>query len=284
MLSVFKFLARWPLPLLHSVGWGLGWLAWLLAPSYRRRWFHNTALAGVRGRARWASIGEAGKQVAELPRLWFGAPVPTGWEGASHVEAALRHDQGILLLTPHLGCFEITAQAYAARFGDAAVEGAQPITVLFRPPRKAWAAEVLRTARERPGLATAPTTLAGVRQLIQALKQHQTVGLLPDQVPPEGLGVWAPFFGEPAYTMTLSVRFARTPGTQVLFIWGERLSWGRGFVVHVQPWHEVVGEPLADDMTQAATQINRAMERMVLRQPDQYLWGYARYKAPRKGG
>lgn len=287
MLSVFRFLARWPLPLLHAVGWGLGWLAWLLAPDYRRRWFRHTALAGVRGRVRWASVGEAGKQVAELPRLWFGAPVPTGWEGAAHVEAALRHGQGILFLTPHLGCFEITAQAYAQRFGQAVepTSGtqAQPITVLFRPPRKAWAAEVLRTARERPGLATAPTTLAGVRQLIQALKQGQTVGLLPDQVPPEGLGVWAPFFGEPAYTMTLSVRFARTPGTQVLFIWGERKPWGRGYVVHVQPWDEVVAEPLADDMVQAAAQINQAMERMVLRQPDQYLWGYARYKVPRKG-
>jgi Kdo2-lipid IVA lauroyltransferase/acyltransferase len=49
-----------------------------------------------------------------------------------------------------------------------------------------------------------------------ALKNGEAVGLLPDQVPPEGLGVWAPFFGEPAYTMTLSVRFASVPGTQVL--------------------------------------------------------------------
>lgn len=287
MQSVFRFLARWPLPVLHAVGWCLGWLAWLLAPSYRRRWFHNTALAGVRGRARWASVGEAGKQVAELPRLWFGTPVPIGWEGAAHVEAALRRGQGILFLTPHLGCFEITAQAYAERFGRPGVAAsampAKPITVLFRPPRKAWAAKVLRSARERPGLATAPTTLAGVRQLIQALKQSDAVGLLPDQVPPEGLGVWAPFFGEPAYTMTLSVRFARTPGTQVLFIWGERKPWGRGFVVHVQPWHEVVDAPLSDDMVTAATQVNQAMERLVRRRPDQYLWGYARYKAPRKG-
>lgn len=287
MLSVFRFLARWPLPVLHAVGWCLGWLAWLLAPDYRRRWRHNTALAGVRGRARWASVGEAGKQVAELPRLWFGRSVPVGWEGAAHVEAALRHGQGILFLTPHLGCFEITAQAYAERFGqpgaNASALPAQPVTVLFRPPRKAWLAEVLRSARERPGLATAPATLAGVRQLMQALKRGETVGLLPDQVPPEGLGVWAPYFGQPAYTMTLSVRFARTPGTQVLLIWGERLSWGRGFVVHVHPWQDVMGEPLADDMLQAATQVNRAMEHLVRCQPAQYLWGYARYKSPRQG-
>jgi Kdo2-lipid IVA lauroyltransferase/acyltransferase len=282
MRLLFRFLAAWPLPLLHAVGWCLGWLAWLLAPAYRRRWFRHTALAGVCGRARWASVGEAGKQVAELPRLWFGRPVRMGWEGAAHVEAALAQGHGLLFLTPHLGCFEITAQAYAHRFGQGQGQMVKPMTVLFRPPRKVWAAEILRSARERPGLATAPTSLAGVRQLIQALKRGETVGLLPDQVPPEGLGVWAPFFGEPAYTMTLSVRFARTPGTQVMLIWGERLSWGRGFLVHVQPWQGLMPAPLADDMLAAATQINQAMEKMVLRKPAQYLWGYARYKVPRK--
>ncbi len=282
MLFLFKFLGRWPLPVLHLMGVLGGWLAWLLVPGYRRRWAENTALAGVQGRARWASIGEAGKQVAELPRLWFGAPVPVGWEGAAHIQAALHHGQGMLFLTPHLGCFEITAQAYAQRFGAVPAQP-RPMTVLFRPPRKAWAAQVLATARERPGLATAPATLSGVRQLVQALRQGEAVGLLPDQVPPDGLGVWAPFFGRPAYTMTLSVRFARTPGTQVLLAWGERLSWGRGYLVHVHPWHEVMAEPLADDATVAAGQINRAMEALVRLKPEQYLWGYARYKSPRKG-
>lgn len=282
MLFLFKFLGRWPLPVLHLLGVLGGWLAWLLVPGYRRRWSENTALAGVQGRARWASIGEAGKQVAELPRLWFGAPVPVGWEGAAHIQAALHHGQGMLFLTPHLGCFEITAQAYAERFGAVSAQP-RPMTVLFRPPRKAWAAQVLATARERPGLATAPATLSGVRQLVQALRQGEAVGLLPDQVPPDGLGVWAPFFGRPAYTMTLSVRFARTPGTQVLLAWGERLSWGRGYLVHVHPWHEVMAEPLADDATVAAGQINRAMEALVRLKPEQYLWGYARYKSPRKG-
>ncbi len=282
MLFLFKFLGRWPLPLLHLLGVLGGWLAWLLVPGYRRRWTENTALAGLQGWVRWASIGEAGKQVAELPRLWFGAPVAVGWDGAAHIHAALHHERGMLFLTPHLGCFEVTAQAYADRFGSAPAQP-RPMTVLFRPPRKAWADQVLSAARERPGLATAPATLSGVRQLVQALRQGEAVGLLPDQVPPDGLGVWAPFFGRPAYTMTLSVRFARTPGTQVLLAWGERLPWGRGYVVHVRPWQAVLGAPLAEDATLAATQINRAMEALVRLKPQQYLWGYARYKLPRKG-
>jgi len=282
MLRLFKWLARWPLSLLHALGWLGGWLTWLAVPAYRHRWQDHTLLAGLRGWARWASVGEAGKQVAELPRLWFGAPVSVQWQGAAHIESALREGRGMLFLTPHLGCFEITAQAYAERFGSAAGAANQPMTVLFRPARKAWAAEVLEQARARPGLATAPATLAGVRQLVQALRDGQAVGLLPDQVPPEGLGVWAPFFGRQAYTMTLSLRFARTPGTQVLLAWGERLPWGRGFVVHVHPWEELMPEPLLADNTLAAAQVNRAMEVLVQRCPQQYLWAYARYKAPRK--
>ncbi|MGQ9725136.1 MAG: lysophospholipid acyltransferase family protein [Tepidimonas sp.] len=273
------WLARWPLGLLHALGWAVGWGAWLLSPTYRRRWRAHTQLAGVRGWARWASVGAAGQQVAELPRLWWGAPVPVGWEGAAHIDAALAHGQGVLFLTPHLGCFEVTPRAYAERFGARA-----PITVLYRPPRQRALQALLRQARQRPGMAAAPATLAGVRQLMAALRRGEAVGLLPDQVPPAGLGVWAPFFGRPAYTMTLAARLAQQPGVRVLLAWGERLSRGRGYVVHVQPWEQVMNEPLAADAAQAAAQINRAMEALIARAPAQYLWGYARYKTPRGAG
>ena len=122
--------------------------------------------------------------------------------------------------------------------------------------------------------------MAGVKQLIKALKSGQCVGLLPDQVPPEGLGVWAPFFDKPAYTMTLSARLALQTGAVVLVAWGERLSWGRGYVVHVSPLALV----LSKDMGVAAAQINRAMELLILQKPQQYLWGYARYKKPKGMG
>ncbi|MEO0004109.1 MAG: hypothetical protein RLZZ22_1801 [Pseudomonadota bacterium] len=279
MKHVFRSLEAWPLPLLHALGWLLGWLSWLGSPSYRRRWACNTRLAGVTGAARWASIGEAGKLSAELPRLWLGRPVPWRWDGAEHIEAARQAGHGMLLLTPHLGCFEIAAQAYAASFGLG--PDARPITVLYRPPRQAWLRELVEASRARPGLATAPTTLAGVRQLMVALKRGDAVGLLPDQVPPEGQGLWAPFFGQPAYTMTLSARFARLPNTRVLLVWGERLSWGRGYVVHVLPLEQVLDAPLAGDMGELVNQINLAMERVIARCPRQYLWGYARYKSPR---
>jgi Kdo2-lipid IVA lauroyltransferase/acyltransferase len=273
MTTLFRFLSRWPLWALHGLGWLLGWVSFCGSQVYRSRLRHNAALAGI---SRWqmlGSVGESGKQIAELPRLWMGGAVPVRWDGVAHVERALAVGRGVVFLTPHLGCFEITAQAYAQRFGQS-----QPITVLFRPPRKAWLMALVSQSRQRDGLLTAPTTLAGVRQLMRALRQGQCVGLLPDQVPGEGQGVWSPFFGQPAYTMTLSARLVLQTGALPLIAWGERLSWGRGYVVHVQP----LDAPLSDDLALAAGQVNAAMEGLILQKPTQYLWGYARYKPPQE--
>lgn len=274
MLTLFRALSVLPLWLLHAVGWALGWVAYLGSAVYRERLRDNAAQARVPQHEWRAAVGESGKLVAELPRLWFGTPVPIGWDGVQWIEAAHAQARGVVFLTPHLGCFEITAQAYAQRFGS--TRG--PITVLYRPARKAWLRALVDGARTRPGLATAPTTLSGVKQMLKALKKGEAVGLLPDQVPPLGLGVWAPFFGRDAYTMTLSARLAQQSGAQVLLAWGERQTWGQGYVIHVRPLQVV----LSDDAAIAAAQVNAAMESLVRECPRQYLWGYARYKAPRE--
>lgn len=274
MTTLFKFLSLLPLWLAQGLGGALGWLVFLSSGVYRCRFLSNARQAGLDWR-QWApAVAAAGRLVAELPRLWLGSPVPVRWQGAEHVDAALLRGKGVVFLTPHLGCFEVTAQAYALRYGQTQ----QPMTVLYRPPRKHWLREVVGKARTRPGLATAPTTMAGVKQMVKALKHGQSLGLLPDQVPPLGLGVWAPFFGREAYTMTLSARLARQTDATVLLAWGERLSWGRGFTVHVQP----MDQPLPADAAVAATRINAAMEQLILACPQQYLWAYARYKQPRQ--
>ena len=267
---LFRALSLLPLPVLHVLGWVLGWLSFLGSGRYRRRLLAHAKQAGFSTGVVLASVGEAGKLVAELPRLWLGRPVRVEWDGAECIETVQAGGAGVLFLTPHLGCFEITAQAYARRFG-----ARHPMTVLFRPARQPWLRDLVATARQRPGLLTAPTTLAGVKQLIKALKGGDVVGLLPDQVPPDGQGVWAPFFGRDAYTMTLSARLAQSGDTQILVSWGERLSWGRGFRVHVRPFG-----PLEADAAGAARQINQAMEALVRECPAQYLWSYDRYKSP----
>ena len=273
MITLFKLLSVWPLWLLHGLGVVLGWLAFVVSPVYRKRFVSHVGLAGLTRHQWMKAVGESGKLVLELPRLWLGRPVRVLWDGAELVEAALAQGRGVVFLTPHLGCFEITAQAYAQRFGQAG----KPMTVLFRPPRQTWLMALVGAARLRPGLQTAPTTLSGVKQLIKALKNGESVGLLPDQVPPQGMGVMAPFFGREAYTMTLSVRLVQQTGAMVLLAWGERLPLGRGYRVHVRP----LAQALPAALPEAVTVINRAMATLILQCPQQYLWGYARYKPAR---
>jgi KDO2-lipid IV(A) lauroyltransferase len=246
----------------------------------------NVAQAGLPWSAARPAVAAAGHMVAELPWLWcrraedrLGEQVR--WEGARFVDEALARGRGLVLLTPHLGCFEIIAQAYAERWG-----AQQPLTALYRPARKAWLRDLVAQSRNRPGLETAPATLAGVRQMIRALRQGGSVGLLPDQVPPEGLGAWAPFFGRDAYTMTLAARLVQQTGADWLLLACERLPRGRGFVIRVhtpdEPLPDARAEPDAERLAVlGASVINRAMERLIRQNPGQYLWGYHRYKAPR---
>lgn len=278
-LGLVRLLARLPLGALQSLGalFGRGVYRW--SASYRRHFDANlTQAIGVAEAARISqqAQAEAGKAIAELPWLWLQPrevilPKIVRVEGWSHVQAARAAGKGILFLTPHLGCFEITAQ-YAASHADAT-----PITVLFRKPRQAWAESILRAGRTRVGMEVAPADLSGVRRLIRALKSGESVGLLPDQVPAAGQGAWLPWFGKPAYTMTLAARLAQT-GANVIFAYAERLPQGEGFILTCAA--PTAPLPL-DDLEATAASINDGLAQLIRQCPAQYLWGYNRYKAPR---
>lgn len=272
---LFDLAAHLPLGVLHRLGAILGWATYLLSGKYARRLRENL---GYKMRScpekdfrkvLIASVAETGKGVAELPWLWrrplveVAASVKAchGWE---HVEAARARGKGIVFLTPHLGCFEVSA-TYAAE--------SIPITVLYRPPKLAWLEPVMRNGRERGQMRLARTDVGGVRSLYKALKRGEAIGLLPDQVPGKGEGEWADFFGRPAYTMTLVGRLAESSGATVLMAYAERLPKGAGYVIHITPLEFVPGLPVT-------RQINAALEKVVRACPTQYLWSYNRYKVP----
>jgi len=234
MLTLFRALSHCPLWFLHGIGALLGWITYWASPTYRRRFNENVRQAGIAPAQARPAIAAAGRMIAELPFLWLrpaNEPIRPrlNWEGDALITDALRAGRGLVLLTPHMGSFEVAAQAIAQRFS--AEFG--PITVLYRPARKAALRAVMDESRARPGVATAPATLAGVRLMIRALRRGEAVGLLPDQVPPEGMGVWVPFFGREAYTMTLAARLVQQTGAVPLLIWGERLPRGAGYTVRV---------------------------------------------------
>ncbi|HEY4318058.1 MAG TPA: lysophospholipid acyltransferase family protein [Herbaspirillum sp.] len=271
LVLLFRLLSHLPLPLLHLIGTAAGRLVYMVSPSYRKRLRENIGRAGYAAHLN-AAIGASGKSMFELPFVWCARPRRVlrtarieNWDLA---QAALDAQRGVIFLTPHLGCFEIIAQAIAARTS---------LTALYRPPRKSALKPLIEGARARQNLILAPANLSGVRTLLKALKNGQAIGLLPDQVPQHGEGVWADFFGKQAYTMTLSAKLHAMSGAPVILSYAERLSWGRGYVIRFVPFEETLdGTP-----EQQARAINLAMEKLIARCPSQYIWSYNRYKTPR---
>jgi KDO2-lipid IV(A) lauroyltransferase len=275
---LFKCIAALPLSIVHALGGALGKLVFWLSPTYRRRLRENLAQAGYDDAmlARGAAA-EAGRQALETAWIWMRprADIIAKTEVAdmSIVDAALADGRPVMFLPPHLGSFEVTAQFYAAFRPEART---RPMTVLYRTPRKEVLRGIVETGRAAEGLRLAPAELKGVRMLIRAMKDREVVGILPDQVPSRGEGVWAPFFGRWAYTMTLPARLARQFDAVVLFVYGERLPGGRGFRIHLKR----LADPLSGDAAHDAAMMNRHLETLIRERPTQYLWGYNRYKVP----
>ncbi|WP_395403511.1 lysophospholipid acyltransferase family protein [Pseudoduganella sp. UC29_106] len=270
LLRIFRFFSVFPLPVLHALGAALGWLVYGLSPSYRRRMKANMAQAGFSAHLNQA-VSEAGKALAELPFIWCAAPERVSrhanienWE---LVQKNLDAGKGIVFLTPHLGCFEITAQEIAHR---------TELMVMYRPPKKEAMKPLIEGARARKNLLLAPANMSGVRMLAKFLKKGQPIGLLPDQVPQEGEGVWADFFGRTAYTMTLPAKMAQLGDATVVIVYAERLPGGKGYTVRFVPFE---GSLEGDNAAQARA-INAAMEKLIARCPAQYYWSYNRYKVP----
>lgn len=274
---LFLCVSRLPLKWLHAIGGAAGALAYRWAGSFRRQIDANMAQAGYDDPIlHRAAAREIGKAMLEIPVIWLRplervARLVVETQGWEHIAAAQEAGRPIVFLTPHLGCFEITAQAYAHR-----TRPDKPITVLYRPPRKAALAPLINAGRTRPNMRLAAADLGGVRALIRALRKGEATGILPDQAPRFGEGVWAPFFGRPAFTLTLVGRLARAGNAVILLAFAERLPRAAGYRLVIEPFDGT----LPEDETAAATRMNHALESLIRRVPTQYLWNYNRYKIP----
>lgn len=213
------------------------------------------------------NIAETGKAILETLAIWQWPQHKalqlvhecSDWH---LVEVALKNGKGIIFLTPHLGCFEITSVYYASQ---------HPITVLFRPPKKSWLSPMVDAGRMKGQVKLAPANTQGVRMLMQALKKGEAIGILPDQIPAAGEGEWAEFFGKPAYTMTLAGKLAEKTGATVIMAFGERLANGQGYKIHLTKVDSIASPTL----------LNQAIEQQIKQHPVQYLWRYNRYKMRR---
>jgi KDO2-lipid IV(A) lauroyltransferase len=254
----------------------LGWLLHSLSPNAARIQRDNLRQSGLcKSEAEFErvikqNISETGKAILESFAIWewpaqkavSKVQSATNWH---LVDEALTRGKGLIFLTPHLGCFEI-ASIYYGQF--------RPVTVMFRPPKKSWIAPLINSGRTKGLVKLAPANTAGVRLLMQALKNNEAIGILPDQSPAAGEGEWAPFFGKPAYTMPLASKLAEKTGATVIMVFTERLADGKGFVIHLTKLEEhAIATPAL---------LNQAIEAQIRQCPSQYYWSYRRYKVSRK--
>ncbi len=187
-------------------------------------------------------------------------------EGVELFDAAIAAGKGVIVAAPHYGNWELLNQWLADY---------TPLAILYRPPDSRLGEAFLRLARADADdrVTQIRAEAAGIRHLFKRLRDGGVVGILPDQQPKAGDGEFAPFFGRPAYTMTLLTRLAERSGATVLFVYCERVG-PLAFALRVEPAPAAIAD--ADSLV-ATTALNAAVERIARRDPAQYQWTYKRY-------
>jgi KDO2-lipid IV(A) lauroyltransferase len=267
-----KALAALPLAALQIIGASMGILAYVGSKQYRsifRPQYQAVVSAHKLPFRLWEAIRASGMLFSDSLWIWRNPQEALqlvevqNWDV---VESAISEGHGLVMLTPHLGGFEIIPRVLAQHF---------PATILYRPSRQEWLNEVVEEGRAYPNMHFVPTNLNGVRQMTRALTRGEAIGILPDQVPSGGEGVWVPFFGRPAYTTPLPARLANRNNTPVVMFTAKRKDIGKGWLMQATRLAS-----LSEDANTAAAQINAAIENAVLVAPEQFIWSYNRYKHP----
>lgn len=261
-----------PLAVVQAIGAFLGLLAFIGSKQYRslfRPQYEAVVIARGLPFKLWAAVRASGMLFSDSLWIWRNPKQALSLVEVQNwdlVETAINEGHGLVMLTPHLGGFEIIPRVLAQHF---------PATILYRPSRQEWLNEVVEEGRAYPNMHFVPTNLNGVRQMTRALTRGEAIGILPDQVPSGGEGVWVPFFGRPAYTTPLPARLANRNNTPVVMFTAKRKGLGKGWLMQATRL-----EPLSEDATTSAAELNVAIENAVLVAPEQFIWSYNRYKHP----
>jgi KDO2-lipid IV(A) lauroyltransferase len=280
--SLTTLFALIPLPLLHGLGALLGSLFALFPNRHRRITLRNLVLCfpnmPERKRARLLilSLRETSKTLLETALVWRGSRqrlmgLIREVRGETLLNEAIAAERGVIIASPHLGSWELIGQYLQAR---------HPLTCMYKPPKNPTVNSLMLAGRTHLGMQLAPIDAGGIRILLGALKRGELIGILPDQDPKGGAGVFAPFFGIATKTMILLPKLAARSGATVLVAYAERLSWGRGYRIHFLPVDDAVH---GKDETAAVTALNQAVETAIRQNPEQYAWNYKRFRSRPEG-
>ncbi len=221
------------------------------------------------------SLRHTGCLAAELGILWRQGD--QRWrdlirtvDGIGAIDEAQRVGRGVLILAPHFGNWEILNLYLGDRYG---------LTALYHPSRIPGLDAIVREARARTGSLLVPSDAGGIRKLYAALRAGRVAAVLPDQVPVASAGAFAPFFGKPAWTMTLAQRLGDRLGLRLVLGHARRLPGGDGFSLGFEVLSEM---ERAAGLEHALVEMNAAIERLVRTDPAQYQWEYKRFKHPKR--
>jgi KDO2-lipid IV(A) lauroyltransferase len=276
MRALFHLIAWLPLFVLQGLGAIAGWLLWVTHASRRRVALRNLSRcmpelsATERDAIARAAITNEITTYLETARVWLGPAGPVKaavkeWRHLEVLERAFAKGRGVILLTLHQGAFEAVAIPMSANF---------PFYGLYKPQKGVVDALSLQGRCRFGGRMVLAE--AGVRRAaLPLLQQGYGVYYMPDHDPPEGRGVFVPFMGVPAHTPTLIARLVKESGSPVVFMFGERLPWARGYIAH---YYDAPEGLYSDDATVATAAMNLGLERCVRDYPKQYWWGYKRFR------
>ncbi|GGC78112.1 lysophospholipid acyltransferase family protein [Vreelandella lutescens] len=216
------------------------------------------------------SLQHSTATMLELGHAWMAPPEKVeasilAVHGRDKLDSARAEGRGVIVLAPHFGNWEVLNFWLSSHF---------PFTAMYEPPKIADLDPIIRHGRERMGAKLVPTNPRGVAALLKALKRSEAIGILPDQEPDWGSGVFAPFYGRSAYTATLLPKLVAR--TQARVVTGVALRVpGKGFEIHFLDADEQV---YSEDDVASATGVNASVEASLALDPVQYQWEYKRYR------
>ncbi len=277
MIIIFKFFGKLPLSFLRSAGFIFSWIFWFLSKKYRFKFKMNWGIAKkhsaplMEKASLTTAVGRACMFVFELPKIWCDKNIKEKIElvGFESLELLLSQGKGLICLSPHLGSFELVPRIFPKKI---------PVSILYRPSKNKFFEELFTVLRPDKNIKMVEPNFSGVKKLLVALKKGEIVGLLPDQVPPLKYGIAEFFFGKPAYTMTLASKLILMTGAPV--VWVSVRHKKNGWQVTIKQWSLLKkSENMTREMTKA---INEKIEELIVKEPENYFWGYDRYKTPKK--
>lgn len=282
MIFVIHLMSYVSLSVVQRVGRGIGWLMWLRRTRGREVARVNLSLCypnqtdAERSQMVHDTLLQNGMTGAEMGPMWgYSQEKLLGMIRTIHNEHlyddVLNAPEGVLLMVPHLGNWEIIS-TYAANKSN--------ITAMYRPAKIKPFNNWMVKRRKEVGANMVATTGEGVRALFKILNEGHVVGFLPDQEPKRERGVFAPFMGVETLTPNLPHQLIQDTGCKVIFAFAERLPNSQGFDLHfVSP----EPEQFSADPTAAAAAMNSAIATCIRQCPTQYQWTYKRFKRSQQG-